>query len=79
MDGSLLGFPDAFLVALISAPRADATSLAAFSNICCDKHKNDETKAKENVTFQCTAILTVAMKHKDQKLSGFQYTGLQYR
>ena len=60
MDGSLLGFPDAFLVALISAPRADATSLAAFSNICCNKHNNEESKAEENVTFfQCKATLTV--------------------
>ena len=32
--GSLAGLPDAFLVAFISDPRADATSLAAFSNIC---------------------------------------------
>ena len=45
MDGSLLDFPDAFLVALISAPRADATSLAAFSNICC----MNTTKIKQTV------------------------------
>lgn len=61
MEGSLLGFPDAFLVALISAPRADATSLAAFSNICCKKNNNDgKKKAEENATFHCKAI---AMKH----------------
>ena len=72
MDGSLLGFPDAFLVALISAPKADATSLAAFSNICCNKHNNVETKAEENVTFfQCKATLTAAMKHTHRKLGGF--------
>ena len=46
MEGSLLGFPDAFLVALISAPRADATSLAAFSNICCKKHNDGKEKKK---------------------------------
>ena len=37
MAGSLLGLPEAFLVAFISAPKADATSFAAFNNICCSK------------------------------------------
>lgn len=41
--GSLLDLPDAFLVAFIRAPRADATSLAAFSNICCMKRNQKDT------------------------------------
>ena len=54
MAGSLLGLPDAFLVAFIRDPRADATSLAAFSNICCKntrKKRIPETNHPPGISY----------------------------